>query len=130
MPDYAALAATAKRLLDGAGRSLTFINLDFDAEDASKPWRGPEDPRLRTARELVLFGTQVQIASTVKLGLSVEFYEAVKKASLVFLVGSSEDLNQYDEVIDSRDGKRWTMILSETLEPGDTIILSYVVLGR
>lgn len=44
MVDYTKLAATAKRLIEANGRTVTLSKLNRDPADAAKPWRGPTTP--------------------------------------------------------------------------------------
>ena len=129
MPDFAKLGATATRLVDGAGRTVRLLKLDFDAENSEKPWRGSDLPRLRPENEISVIGAFVQISSASQLGLSKQTMDFARDAEAVCLVGSPLDLSEFDELIDS-DETRYKIVTSETLRPANLIMLTYLVLRR
>jgi hypothetical protein len=128
MVDYAANQATAKRLVDGAGRDVTLIQLDYDAQDDSKPWRGVSDPRATPARSLGLKAAFLPLAGNVQLGLSKATMDLVKTADATCLIGTSEDLSPFQELQDSKGGVRFKIVGLEVLAPGPVNILTFLVL--
>lgn len=113
MPDYAKLATTAKRLIDNAGRSVTFRARSAD-KDASRPWLG------KTAAASVGTG----------IGVFVEFGNAEIDGTLVQredrrLLVASQDLGFEPtvdhEVVDESDV--YQIIRAAQLKPGATSIL-------
>lgn len=130
MPNYLANAATAKRLIDGAGKDVRLIALDFDVDDASKPWLGPVDPRATPAKTLNVKAAFVPLAGNIKLGLSKQAMDLIKRADATCLIGSQEDLRAYQELIVVSSGERFKITFIEELMPGDVRILSFLVLNQ
>jgi hypothetical protein len=130
MPNYVKSAATAKRLIDGAGRDFTLVALDFDAPDPLKPWRGPRDPRATPASSLTLRGAVLPLSSLATLGFRKTTFDLSKKADLTVLLGSTLDLSIYQECVDSSDGRRYKILLVDELKPATLRILSYLVLQQ
>lgn len=130
--DYNDIAATAKSLIEDefAGSAVTLVALDYDVEDASKPWRGPVDPRATPGKTLSVKVLFLPIAGNIKLGLSKEAQDLIKRADATALVGSQEDLRVYHELIVDRSGERFKITHVEELMPGDVRILSYLVLNQ
>lgn len=126
MPNYAKLAATAKRLVDGAGRTVTLIALDYDVDDPTKPWLGPVDPRATPAKTLQVKAAFVSLGAG--LGFSKQAIDLSKKATASCLVGSTEDLSIYQELLDGQD--RYKITYVEALQPGDVRLMSALVLNQ
>jgi hypothetical protein len=127
--DYNALAAAAAEAIGGAGRTVTLIALDFDVDDASKPWLGPTNPRATPAKQLTIKAAFLPLAGNVKLGLSKQTMDLVKKADATVLIGTTEDLRAYQELIDS-NGERYKITHLEELQPGDVRLMSFLVLNQ
>lgn len=130
MPNYVKAAATAKRLVDAAGRNVTLVALDFDAQDAAKPWRGTRDPRSTPTQSVVLKAAFLPLSSLATLGMRKETLDLAKKSDNTCLVGSTLDLSVYQELVDSLDGKRYKILLVDELTPGPQRIMSYLVLKQ
>ena len=130
MPDYNTLAATARRLVNSSGRDVKLIELDYSATDPTKPWRGPANPRETPAHEITLKAVFVVISGDVKLGASKMTMDLAKKASAFCFIGSTLDLSIYHELIDSKDQRRYKISHQEVLAPGDTTLLTYLVLNQ
>jgi len=120
-----AQAATAKRLVDAKGRSVTFIQLDAGTDDANQPWRGKADARATPANSVTLIAAFVP-PSGVALGAEMALAEdLVKRSEQIMLVApgtDQRDFSAYDEVIDT-DGTRWKIIFSDLLKPAEIAIL-------
>jgi hypothetical protein len=129
MADFVKLAVTAKRLVDGNGRTITLVALDFDTPDPAQPWLGPENPRSTPARQLELIASFLPLASTVRLGLSKQTIDLAKKADATCLIGSTEDLSVFQELVDS-NGERYKITHIEELKPADVRLLSFLVLNQ
>lgn len=128
--DYVSIAAIAKTLVDGAGRDVTFRQLDTTVADPTKPWRGPANPRSTPLSTLVLKAAFVPLSSSSVLGLSKQAIDLAKKADETCLVGSTLDLVPYQELTDSRDGRTYKITHIEVLAPGSLTLLSFLVLNQ
>lgn len=131
MPDYVRLAATASRLIEKSGRSITFVKLNETADDPAKPWRGPPDGG---DTNLPLFGVFVPPNTVRQFGLSAlgegtEFDDLVTRSEQIIITFQGEnDLRDYTEVEDR--GERWGIIGLQVLRPGDTTLLAFVGVRR
>lgn len=130
MPNYAALAQTAENLIEGFGRPVILVKLDFGYEDDTKPWRVAADPRLNPEQTLEVSAVFVPLESNIRLGLGKITVDMLRQAEALCLVGSSLDVTQFHELIDSQDQRRYKIKASETLQPGPTRLTTYLVLGR
>ena len=54
MVDYTALAATATRLIEANGRSITVLARSQLPDDSAKPWRGPDPDNLESTARLLI----------------------------------------------------------------------------
>lgn len=129
MANYLTNAATAKRLIDGAGKDVRLIALDYDVDDPTKPWLGPSDPRATPAKTLNVKAAFVPLAGN-RLGLSKQTMDLIKRADATCLIGSQEDLRAYQELIMLSNGERFKITHVEELMPGDVRILSFLVLNQ
>lgn len=130
MPNYASNAATARRMIKAAGRNVTLVALDFDATDPNRPWRGPADPRATPSRTLTVSFVQVPIASISALGLTKNTLDLAKKAALTGIISTPEKLDLFQELLDSKDGRRYKIAKVDVLEPGNVTILQFLVLTQ
>ena len=129
MVDYVKLAATAARLVSNNGRSITLVEFDKTPDDADKPWRGAVDPRISPESTKVVSGVFVEPSSAVRLGMSSEVDDLLKRSSQIIIVASTDDLEVYNEVIDT-DTKRWKIVGMEKLKPADTTLLYFIGVAR
>mgnify|MGYP001636530185 CR=1 FL=1 len=113
-----------------SGVDIRLIALDYDVDDPAKPYLGPEDPRATPARQLTAKALFLPIAGNVKLGLSKTAMDLIKRADCTALVGSGEDLRDFQEVYVPHLGERFKITHVEELMPADVRILSYLVLNR
>lgn len=132
MVDYAALADTAKTLVDRYGRQVVFERYNQSLQDNSKPWKGPTSARTSPDAQETLSGVFIHPSSLVKMGLATEDSEILKRSSQVCLVGPgstfTENLRTFNEVVDGQE--RWKIVAVETLKPGDIELLHIVGLQR
>lgn len=128
--DYVSLAATAKRLIDDSGRAVTLVALDYEAPNDEQFWLSKTNTRESPGRTLSVNATFVPLSSAVNLGMSALSDDMTKKATAVALVGSGEDLTQFQELIDSTDNSRSKIMIQKTLRPGATLLLSFLVLSQ
>lgn len=131
MPDYTRLAATALRLVQNAGRSITFVRLNETASDPAQPWKGPASGGETT---LDLTGVFVPPNTVRQFGLSAlgegtEFDDLVTRSEQIIITAQGEnDLRSFTEVVDRSE--RWGIIGLQVLRPGDTTLLAFVGVRR
>jgi hypothetical protein len=130
MPNYQASAASALRAINSAGRAVTLVALDFDTPDPSTPWRGVSNPRATPARQLPLKMVVVSVAAVSALGLKKTTLDLAKKADMCGMISTPEKLDLFQELIDSKDGRRYKIVAVDALEPGNVTILQFLVLKQ
>jgi hypothetical protein len=108
---------------------VTLVALDFDVDDATKPWRGPVDPRATPARTLSVIAAFLPLAG-MSLGLDKITMDLIKKADETCLIGSQEDLSPFNELVRDATGERYKITYLKVLKPGLVRILSYLVLNQ
>lgn len=132
MPDYAKSLALARRLIQGAGRSVTFLQLDSSTPDPAKPWEATDAPRETPAASVAASAVFVPAASASSLGITTERAEFVKDSEQVALVEVPEafsgNLRNYHELLDG--DVRWRVKVVEELKPGGTALLYFVGVAR
>ena len=141
MVDYEKLSATALKLIEKNGRTVTLVKLSETPANASEPWKGP------AAAAAVSVGEPGALGSG-KVGLEViacfvtfsdnelaELFGLVNEArrgqKSAFVAGAAvtpEDLRDFDQMVDGSDV--WKIEAVDTLRPGDVPLLHYLVLGR
>ncbi len=128
--DVTALIATAQRLITENGRSVTFIEFNSTPAEADKPWNGPTDPRATPDSTAAHDAVFVEPSSAVKLGLSSEASDLIKRSDQIMIVspGAAVDLRIYQEVDD--DSQRWKITAVEILKPGSSTMLAFVGVRR
>lgn len=123
--DYIALQATANRLVDENGRSITLEKLNKTPADNSKPWEGPADPRVSVQATVTTDGVFVDPGSASKLGIMVDGSDLLKRSEQIVIVapGSTvtQDLSTFDEIVD--ESVRWKIIGAQKLKPGSTTLM-------
>lgn len=135
MPDYVSLQATAKTLVEDAGRTVTFVRFDRTPTDATKPWRGTETPANDDALSVTgkalsriqAKAVMVDPASARNLGVYSDKENENTRAEKVFIVATTSvnaDLSTYDAIEDN--GVVWRICYTSELKPGDTSLLFYV----
>lgn len=129
MPNYPRAAATAKRLVDGAGRSVTLVRLSGSTPDGAKEWRGVADPRATPEATLQVKAAFLPLTGEMRLGLSKTTQDLIKKSDATCLIGTTLDLSQYTELIDTVLG-RFKITAAEVLKPGDLSLLWFLVLNQ
>lgn len=130
MPNYQASAASALRAINSAGRAVTLVALDFDTPDPATPWRGVANPRATPARTLPLKMVVVSVAAVSALGLKKSTLDLAKKADMCGMISTPEKLDLFQELIDSKDGRRYKIVTVDALEPGNVTILQFLVLKQ
>jgi hypothetical protein len=117
--DFTKSAATAKRLIDANGRTVTVAKRGNNPQDSDKPWRGQADYDIATVSGKAVF------VNSSDLGYSVLDEDNVKRSVKVALFAASndggEELETFDEI---RDGNvKWQITKAELLAPADTRVL-------
>ncbi len=129
MVNYVRLAATAKRLIDKNGRTLTFRKRSSTPKDPAKPWRGNvETP----AAELTPKGVVLPISGT-DFGDSVftdfELFKTYTKFAMIAAnsVATGNDLQTFSTVEDG--GRAYTIGEVAELKPGPVPLVYFVGLS-
>lgn len=131
MVDYVKLGATALRLVQGAGKTITVIQLETAPDDAAKPWRGPADQRGPVAATQDLSAVEIPLQS--RIGLGGMFKKSTVPDNVTnFFLGVAEDgmpdLTNFDELIS--DGVTYHIEQAESLRPGPRTMLYYFLVSK
>lgn len=126
MADHAKFAATAKRLIDKHGRSVTVVKRGKQPSDSNKPWRSQAAPVTDEVTGIAVF------VNSSDLGYMVRDEENTKRSVKVALFAADDDggnnLETFDEI---RDGSvKWQISKAEVLFPADTRILYMFEVAR
>lgn len=122
MPNYARLQATATRLINQSGRTVTFVQIQAYTTDANKPWRGDAVDRVTPTVTLSKVVTQVEPNTNVYLGETIKVEDLLKNYDKVLLADGVDILDGYHEVIDD-DGSRYRIEYIYKLRPGSVTLL-------
>lgn len=126
MVDYVSLAATAKRLIDANGRTVTLTKQGNTPATASKPWRGQSSPVVSTVSGKAVFvdpsmmGTMFTNEDNVKRGEQIALFAASNDAG--------NDLHLFDTITD--DAVVWKILTAKLLAPASTRILYVFEVAR
>lgn len=128
--DYERMAATARRLIESAGRDIFVRRLGSTPSDATKPWRGQADPVAPLAAgPVALRGVAVPPASLIELGFRTMSPELIQRSRQVFIAAPPEDgpddLSGFDELEDY-DGKIYRISILDTLRPATVTLLFFI----
>lgn len=129
--DYAELAVTAKTLVEGTGRPVTFVQLDTTAADPARPHRGAATPRGAGATEVEGDAVAVPPSSATQLGISTLDEDFLKRAEQILIAipdAGSPELDNFDEVIDG--SVRWKINAIQKLRPADVTLLYFMSVRR
>lgn len=121
--NYAELAATVKRLIDGSGRDITLSKTSSAPPDLAKPWRGPSAQvkvdQVSTKGVFVIPNTSIPTESR---GLGYDWVDAelLKRARRVVIIAAQDmpDLESYNIITDA--GEDYVLIWGQCLQPGST----------
>src|SRR4051812_48515695 len=105
MPNYVRLAASAKRQVDGAGRAVSLVRLSGATPDGALPWRGVANPRATPENLASYKAAFIPLSGEIKMGLSKTTTDLIKTSSATCLIGTTDDLSQYTELIDTVLGR-------------------------
>jgi hypothetical protein len=125
MVNYVRSAATAKRLIEENGRTVTLVRKTRTAEDPALPWRGPVDPGNTTVAQVkaVIYPVTEKdaIDGLVRLGMETAM---VAHDSLT----PGQDLSDIDAIIDGSN--TYKVVKAVVIGPGDTKIVYQFYLER
>lgn len=125
MVDYVKAAATAKRLVESAGREVTIYSDSTTPANAAKPWLGPDDstPGDTIAGVKMAFvppsGSGLGATLLQQAGVLVQQFDQI--GLLAASSAAGKDLRTFDSVVDG--GRTWKIVLVHELKPGDTSLL-------
>ncbi len=130
MVDYVKLAATAKRLIEANGRSITFVRDSETPVDVNKPWLGPTG----ADTTLILFGVFVPPDTVRQFGLSAlgqgtEFKDLISfSEEMAIVFPDVNELRQFTHVED--ETIRWGITGIQILKPSTVQLLAFIGLRR
>lgn len=135
MPNYTNIAATAKRLVEDAGRSVTFVKQERTPTNNARPWRSVETPSNANdesttgVAESRVTGIAVMVdpSSARNLGIMIDQSDEARRAEKVFIVAATSvnvDLAEYNQVVDGTTV--WGIVQVSELKPADVSLLFYV----
>jgi hypothetical protein len=123
--NYVKLAATAKRLIEGNGRSLTLTKRSEVLTDNQKPWRGTAPGALNvneTALTVIgLFTGFESVVDTITKEKRSMQVVLIAAKSAVTTGGADIDLTPFDLVIDG--DRRYEVNDTKLVYPGTTRLL-------
>jgi hypothetical protein len=130
--DYAALAATARALVEANGRQVTLRQLATTPADAAKPWRGATNPASPAAASATPYGVAVPPSSATSLGMSTHDNDLVKRSEQIFIItpvaGEALDYSDMTELVDG--GEPYRIVGVEKLRPADVTLLYFIGVAR
>lgn len=120
MPNWNAIAAAAKKLIDKNGRTVIVRKQGSNPQDSEKPWRSKTE-----YPESSVTGSGVFVPPGKGLGRSSSNEENIKRAeqSVYFAAADDTGLNliDYDIIIDN--DVEWKIVSAELLSPAGTRLL-------
>lgn len=126
--DYPALLTKAVAIVTKFGRPVTLVKLDTAVDDPAMPWRGKTNPRATPAASTSVNAVVVHPTRVDELGISVRSRELFLKMDAIYIVASSVDFRDYNEIWDGSEF--WRIDLKMELKPGPTILLWYFGVKR
>lgn len=129
MVNYVRIAATAKRLIEANGRTVTLIRKVRTPQDANMPWRGPNpnpgtpDPNIVGSVKAVVYPVKEEEIDgfLIKAGMS--------KATVAHdSLDTPQDLSDIDAIVDG--GQTFRVVKAAVVGPGDTPIVYDFFLER
>lgn len=135
MPNYTALATTARRLVAAAGRTVALQIVSTTSDDAAKPWDGPADPTATPSASITgCSAAFVPIAGASSLGIKTEYEDLLRKCSQVAILtlpaspGAMDPLKA-THLLDS-DSSHWRVLFIQELRPAEIALCYYVGVAR
>lgn len=133
MVNFVSLAATAKRLIEANGRSVTLVQKSTTPGDASMPWRGPDEDATPPT-ETAVIGVFLSATSETELGEMLALIDAglVQRGNKFLMVAADSlgtlDIKAQASVVDG--SQVWKVQEVATLQPGATPLLHALVLTK
>lgn len=122
MVDYARLAATAKRLIEANGRTVTLYRNGREVADASKPNRGPARTAATPLTPKAAFVPPRGTGFGFDLTLDPSLEESVDQVALIAADSvPGEDLETIDRLTDRL--RPYQVVTVGRLQPGDRPVL-------
>lgn len=126
MADFVALAATAKRLIDANGRTVTVTKQGSTPGDPTQPWRGQSTPVVSEVTGKAVF------VDPSTLGALFQNVDNVKRGEQIALFAASNDGGYSLETFDTlTDGTAvWKVEETKLLAPASTRLLYMLRVSR
>jgi len=130
---YGDIAADALSLINGTGRQVTFNRFDQTPANSGKPWEGPADPSASPDATASVFAAFVPPSDADSLGLSGIDQDLLKRTEQICIVAPGTvnppfDLGTANECSDG--SVKWKVTFTETLAPGDIVLLYFIGVSR
>lgn len=124
--DYSAIAATALRLVQNAGRQVTFMRFNQTPDSGTKPWGANADLRSTPDDTVSLWAVSVHPTDINVLGIRIRDDDLLKQVREILIIApgpdNQEDLRLYQQVT---DGRVFRIVFMEQLKPNDVTVLWY-----
>ena len=127
--DYSEFADLALELCTEFGRTVTIVQLDSGSSNPAEPGYNSVDPRTAPLATKTLSAVFVDPSSLQELGRGADRPDWVARSSQIAIVASTENLEKYNELIDS-DGARYKITGCKTLKPGPLALVAYLGVSR
>ena len=127
MANFTTLAATAKRLIDANGRSITIVKFGSSPQDTDKPWRGKREYHVA---EVTGFGAFVP-ASELKTTIAQDTDGILRENEYVLFAANDDgghDLRDFDAIEDG--GRTWKILAVELIAPASTRVMYQIEVQR
>ncbi|MCP4897716.1 MAG: hypothetical protein GY906_12150 [bacterium] len=115
MVDFIKLAATAQRLINANGRSVSIVKHGKTPSDMNKPWRGESTPVIATVTGIASFVPMQQIENN----------DGVRRGTDYALFAADDDggneLEDFDVIIDG--GVTWQILDAKLINPASKRIM-------
>lgn len=118
--DYQSMADKVATLVERFGRAVKLGKIDADSA-VGQPWRQEAAPTDTLVDAHAAFFPPIQ---GVRLGLSTEMTELLKRSTELLIISTPLDVNSYNYVLDGT--RRLGINGAERLKVGDTTVMWYV----
>lgn len=121
------LAATAKRLIDKHGRTVTLLKHGSTPADGNKPWRGVSAPVDATVTGKAAFVPRTFILAS----FAADFDGVLEESEYALFAADNDDGELLETFNVMQDGSRdWKIMRTELIAPGDTRVLYMMQVKR
>jgi len=120
--DYSSLAATATRLIEKFGRSVTLTKKGSTSTTAGKPWQGG------TAVDSTSTSIKAVADQTASATLADAFREdtRVKSSDTLIIIDGAVEPEEGDKLVDGT--QTYEIVSTRSLKPGDTALAYFVAM--